>query len=200
MYEQTIIKYKTLKAAAKQLGMSRIALTNKMKELYPDKPSKEYWGNYLLSLENKRVCTKCDLVKEIKEFRQYSGHICSSCTKDKISSDYKNNKDLYRNRNKAWRESNPEKSKAIYARRLANMANLSGIEKQAYIDIYIDCFDDYHVDHIIPLSRGGANKPSNLCYLPKSLNLQKKDKMPEECEDIMKHAYYPNLEAYGIYS
>lgn len=38
----------------------------------------------------------------------------------------------------------------------------------------------YHVDHIIPLSRGGSNDPSNLVITCPSCNLSKKDKLPHE--------------------
>lgn len=39
---------------------------------------------------------------------------------------------------------------------------------------------DYHVDHIVPLSRGGSNDPSNLVITCPSCNLNKKDKLPHE--------------------
>lgn len=37
-----------------------------------------------------------------------------------------------------------------------------------------------HVDHIVPLSKGGAHRPSNLAIACSFCNLSKKDKMPEE--------------------
>lgn len=37
--------------------------------------------------------------------------------------------------------------------------------------------EEYHVDHIFPLARGGLHEPSNLQILPKDLNLQKSTKV-----------------------
>lgn len=37
--------------------------------------------------------------------------------------------------------------------------------------------EEYHVDHIFPLSKGGLHEPSNLQILPKDLNLQKSTKV-----------------------
>lgn len=54
--------------------------------------------------------------------------------------------------------------------------------------------EGYHVDHIWPLVKGGLNTPANLCYLPASVNLRKKDKLPEgkTLHDILlKHAILP---------
>lgn len=43
---------------------------------------------------------------------------------------------------------------------------------------------DYHVDHIMPISRGGTNWPENLQLLCPTCNLQKSAKLPEEWEKI----------------
>lgn len=40
----------------------------------------------------------------------------------------------------------------------------------------------YHIDHIVPVSKGGANWPSNLQCLCAPCNLAKGSKMPEEWE------------------
>lgn len=39
---------------------------------------------------------------------------------------------------------------------------------------------EYEVDHRIPLSRGGSNKPSNLCISCKTCNRKKSAKLPQE--------------------
>ena len=39
---------------------------------------------------------------------------------------------------------------------------------------------DYHIDHVIPLSRGGSNWPENLCLACSECNLQKGALTPDE--------------------
>ena len=38
----------------------------------------------------------------------------------------------------------------------------------------------YHIEHIVPLSRGGTNNPSNLCVACPKCNLSKHNKTPDE--------------------
>lgn len=40
--------------------------------------------------------------------------------------------------------------------------------------------DKYHVDHVVPLSRGGANGPENLVIACGTCNMSKRDKLPHE--------------------
>lgn len=44
----------------------------------------------------------------------------------------------------------------------------------------IPCAGAYHVDHIIPLVKGGSNWPDNLCIACPPCNLSKKAKLPHE--------------------
>lgn len=43
-----------------------------------------------------------------------------------------------------------------------------------------DCKGNYHIDHIIPVSRGGGNNRENLCLSCPMCNWSKKDKTAEE--------------------
>lgn len=38
----------------------------------------------------------------------------------------------------------------------------------------------YHIDHVVPLSRGGANDPSNLVVACTTCNLSKQNRLPHE--------------------
>jgi 5-methylcytosine-specific restriction endonuclease McrA len=42
------------------------------------------------------------------------------------------------------------------------------------------CKDEYDVDHIVPLDRGGHNDPSNIVISCSHCNRSKQDKLPEE--------------------
>jgi 5-methylcytosine-specific restriction endonuclease McrA len=44
----------------------------------------------------------------------------------------------------------------------------------------VDCRETYHVDHLIPLARGGHNNPSNIVITCPFCNQSKKDKTPYE--------------------
>ena len=48
----------------------------------------------------------------------------------------------------------------------------------------ITLYDDYHVDHMIPIVRGGSNGPENLLVTCMLCNSSKCDKTPEEWEAV----------------
>lgn len=87
-----------------------------------------------------------------------------------------------------YREQNPEKEKAKSQRRRAREQNAAGVHTAADIrECYMEqagrcaycgmpVYDDYHVDHIIPLARGGTNWPENICIACPNCNLEKGDK------------------------
>lgn len=91
-----------------------------------------------------------------------------------------------------WRRSHPEIVRAIQERRRAQLASAEGNHTAEDIRLIFEqqkglCWwcskpvgDDYHVDHRIPLSRGGSNGPENLCISCPSCNTSKHSKMPWE--------------------
>lgn len=110
-------------------------------------------------------------------------------------------------RTKAWMEANPERSaewrkryreenrQKIYAwirDRRAKKASAPGRHTAADIEAIgsrqkwkcawcgCKCEGSYHVDHIIPLAKGGTNWPDNLCISCPTCNLKKKAKLPHE--------------------
>jgi len=93
---------------------------------------------------------------------------------------------------KRWRENNPEKQRTIMFNRnsasrgvrlavkhglLEEMMN-SQSSKCAYCQVNIS--NEFHVDHLIPVSKGGGNSPENLQLLCPSCNLRKSAMMPED--------------------
>ena len=47
------------------------------------------------------------------------------------------------------------------------------------------CANEYHIDHLVPLARGGHNNPSNIVISCPHCNLSKSDKMPDEFAGIL---------------
>jgi len=92
---------------------------------------------------------------------------------------------------KAYREANPDKRKAAYAAwRAAKKHNGGSYTKQDVENLMLwqnkqcyYCDDellDYHVDHYIPLSKGGKNDNTNIVLACPLCNLRKNDRMPED--------------------
>lgn len=99
------------------------------------------------------------------------------------------NREYYAQHCAKWRKDNPEKKRAIDQRRRARKANAQGTftaddwkARLAYHDYKcIYCGVEKHetkekyltMEHLIPLSRGGTNWPSNLAPSCKSCNCSK---------------------------
>jgi len=105
---------------------------------------------------------------------------------------YENNKEQRRATVKAWLDRNPHKtteySRAYRARKAGAVGSYTpdDVERQ-YRMQNGKCWwcgktvgQKYHVDHIVPLARGGSNKPNNICISCPRCNLSKQDKLPQE--------------------
>jgi 5-methylcytosine-specific restriction endonuclease McrA len=109
---------------------------------------------------------------------------------------YQSNKEARRAKIAEWQAKNPEKYKEIKRagtlNRLALKKNAEGRHtihdiKRIHNDqkgicnaCSCDLIDGYHVDHIVPLARGGSNWPDNLQLLCPSCNTSKGAKTMEE--------------------
>lgn len=108
--------------------------------------------------------------------------------------------DKVREKERRYREKYPEKvtakEEARRARKMASSATLSleqkeqieWIYRQAQHDRSVRCYlcgkliplGKRHVDHVVPLARGGEHRPSNLAIACDKCNQKKGAKMPEE--------------------
>lgn len=92
-----------------------------------------------------------------------------------------------------WREANPERTRARGARRRARKRGAlctECVDRRVVLESYGGicgiCGDtvdplNFHVDHIVPLSRGGDHTYANTQPAHPTCNLRKRDKLPEEC-------------------
>lgn len=111
----------------------------------------------------------------------------------------KKNPTKYKENLENWIKENPDKYKLIIAkgnsrRRAAeknNTPDLTHNQKLIIETIYLQRIRlekrfglQFHVDHIIPLSKGGLHIPSNLQVLPARLNLKKNSRNSLKWEEI----------------
>ena len=73
-----------------------------------------------------------------------------------------------------WHKRHQKQRKLVRRQRIIDRDGmLCGICKRA-----IDCLRDLHIDHIIPLSRGGSSQPNNLQPAHRLCNLKKGASIP----------------------
>lgn len=101
-------------------------------------------------------------------------------------------KQYERERKHRWFLENREKSRAAFQRRRAIKLGAQGnhtvddvrTQYQAQRGTCYYCKakvgENYHVDHVIPLSRGGSNGPENIVIACPFCNLSKRDRLPHE--------------------
>lgn len=105
---------------------------------------------------------------------------------------YQANPERQRDYNRKYRAENKEARRAAEHRREAHKRNADGThtamdEKMQYKVqkgkchwCGVDVGEIFHVDHVIPLSRGGSNGPENIVIACVSCNTSKGNKMPNE--------------------
>jgi len=148
---------------AKDLGYSSGGLSKLIKKLWSDKPlTSKKLCTYILSKNNLCFCVNCNTVYDLENFYKNKDRKVSHCKKcsDKLT-----------NPSQAYRT-------ALYrASRLQatpSWANLTKIE-----EIYLNCPEGFHVDHIIPLNGVnicGLHVENNLQYLSAKDNCSKGNK------------------------
>ena len=104
----------------------------------------------------------------------------------------KSNPEAIREINRRWNAANPNKAAArCHIRRARMYSNglcmtpseyADWIESQVKVCFYCesDCGDDFHVDHIQPLSKGGVHQSYNLAIACPKCNHTKSSKDPEQ--------------------
>lgn len=133
---------------------------------------------------------------------------CRACISEKHRRYHAENRELRTVKSRAWRQANPEAVKAIHRRHtakpefLAKARIYSAARRARERDQFVEDVDatvvfdrdegicgicgdpalrdDFHVDHIIPLSRGGDHSYANTQVAHPVCNSRKHNKLPEE--------------------
>lgn len=186
------IKCWTRTEAANFFGCSEKTLGLVLKTQLPElQPSTAPLGKRLLALKNLKKCSKCAKIGLFEDF------VKDKHTKDGTTSQCKNCRygahRVYKKTNpEAFKESQTKTCKKRHKERLAANSNyrakkLQRTPKWANLEkireIYKNCPEGYHVDHIIPLQGekvSGLHVPENLQYLTAEENLSKSNKYEEE--------------------
>jgi hypothetical protein len=148
---------------AKELGYSSGGLSKLIKRFWPDKPSSsKKLCSFILEKHGLSYCIQCDLVYEISNFyvnKDRKVSYCKKCSDNLTKPSQAHRTALYR---ASKRNATP------------TWANLDKIRQ-----IYDNCPEGHHVDHIIPLNGiniCGLHVEYNLQYLPAKENCSKGNK------------------------
>lgn len=181
-----MIKNPTARAKAKALG------------------HKHYWtgnpcpsGHVAYRYTSSGTCVEClrlDVARKVKD-GYFKSHYAKNSEQvlDRCREYAKRNRREVSRRAREWSQNNPRKRKAISKnykakRRSLEEAGISGAVLAAWtveqpkVCFYcaVDCDEGFHVDHFIPLSKGGAHVLTNLRIACAPCNLRKNAKMPDE--------------------
>jgi len=161
----------TISKGYREAGWSAAGHTKMSKKYFPDKPSGDTIFNFLLHRSQNGYCTHCSTVKNSSEFQNRSDNktktksTCRSCQYP-----YKVELQGY-----SYFANSAAKYRAAKVSAIAPWANLDRIA-----EIYDNCPEGYHVDHIFPLQGEtccGLHVENNLQYLPAKDNLSKSNKV-----------------------
>ena len=189
--ENGAIKYKTGKVCAKGHYAERYVSGNACVKCATDKMAKKRSDKC-----PKLAAAKAKHYRKEKEkYKAYSVLYVAKSKEEKTEYDakrYEENREAVGLKVVKWRIENPVMLKAQRTNRKARVRGAAGshthedilrmIILQKHKCPYCLCSikEEHHVDHIIPVSKGGSNNPENIQILCPTCNMKKSNKMPEQ--------------------
>lgn len=178
--------HKTGKKTIQSLGRSEQTFNRLVKKLFPSvslQGGEETWLLWLIKQSDYKKCSDCKKYFLRSTFTKCStehdglDRLCLECKSLQNKAAYSNNKEYHQ---EYWKIHGREKS----ARRRANLLNATPpwADMDKIKEIYLNCPDGYHVDHIYPLNGKnscGLHVEYNLQYLTVEENLKKSNKVPQ---------------------
>lgn len=154
----------------------------------------KYWENPQLARNRKNSWYAAHKKKIGEQSRiRYWSH--PDKFRDKARRWARNHSEKHNKNARNWRRAHPIHVRTYAARRRAMTRQADGSHTPAEITeqykrqrgkcYYCQCKlgDKYHVDHVVPLSRGGSNSIDNLVLACPECNLRKQDKLPHEWDE-----------------
>lgn len=152
-----------------------------------EQKKKAYWANIEASRERGRAYYAANAEAVKLAVRKYA-----QANRERVSeyhaNYYASNREVARLKRKEWRIANADKKRASHAKRRALLYRAVPEEQtdseRAEIQFLYGLSRAvsaggvaHHVDHFIPLTKGGKHCPTNLRVIPAVVNLKKKDKL-----------------------
>lgn len=162
----------TIEHGYRESNWSAAGFCKMVKKFFPNKPKGDSIFNYLLEINKVGHCNFCDTIKPSDNFqgrpdnKSKTRSLCRDCQYP-----YKVELQGY-----SYLANSSAKYRAAKISAIPPWANLSKIK-----EIYDNCPEGYHVDHIFPLQAEnscGLHVENNLQYLPARDNLRKSNKVP----------------------
>lgn len=176
-----LLSVKTAKEAAVLIGCPDRTLSRILDEEFPSLKSKEKWRTKLLALLGKNICYNCEVVNEVSEMVSRHANLCKKCDCEKSKQYRTVHKEACLDRSRNHYYANKSSYLARNALRRAKKLNAtpSWADHEKIKEIYNNCPEGYHVDHIVPLQGelvSGLHVECNLQYLTAEENLKKHNK------------------------
>lgn len=147
-------------------------------------------------------CKDCNRAKARRYYEEHREHCCATVrdyakrNPEKVRGHhrrgYERNREAFRDRACRWFAEHPEQRRAYTRNRRARIKGLEGSHTGADVLAQYErqhgrCFwcgvkvgDEYHADHVVPVSLGGSNGPENIVVSCPHCNVSKHNKHPME--------------------